>query len=101
MSARHAQIARNADRYEREWMGRASRRIPWPASARSRSCRCRRPDWWTPAGAAAAQSLGRLLALLISTRAGGPHAGAGEIFGDRGHLPVGVLADLGQHGKRL
>jgi hypothetical protein len=45
--------------------------------------------------------LGRVLAILTGAQARGPHACAGEVFGDRGQLAVGVLADLGQHGEGL
>jgi hypothetical protein len=45
--------------------------------------------------------LGPVLAILTGARGGGPHACAGEFFGNRRQLAVGVLADLGQHGERL
>src|SRR4051812_42102236 len=44
----------------------------------------------------ASDFLGPVLAILNGAEARGPHACAGEVFGDRGHLAVGVLADLGQ-----
>src|SRR5215210_7841760 len=79
-----------------KWRSGTRRAAGWPADAlgpTQSTPRSRQPG---------SRFLGlRVLAILTGARAGGPDACAGEVFGDRGQLAVGVLADLGQHGECL